>query len=384
MTRTAASAGRSGAMRIVFDATAIPLRPTGAGNYILNLISALAAIDAHNQYFIFAAPDYIEQLGIRQANFTFLPVRLSGRGRRLIWEQIGLPGRARALGAHVLHSPHYTMPILKRARQVVTFHDMTFFLLPEAHGRGKRIFFRAMMRWSARHSDRLIAVSQSTGRDIARVLGVPASKIAVTPEAAGPAFHPQPQATVDAVCAHYGLTSGRYIYYVGVLEPRKNVPLLIEAYAAIAASYPDVPLVLAGKKGWMYEAIFARVQALGLVDRVRFLGHVPLDHLIGLYSGAAAFAYPSRYEGFGLPVLEAMQCGAPVVTSNVSSMPEVVGDAAILVDPDDARVVASALRRLLDDPVAAAGLGRRGIERARSFSWERCARETLQVYESLR
>ena len=241
-----------------------------------------------------------------------------------------------------------------------------------------------MMRWSAAHADRLIAISNSTRADVIRLLRVDPRKVAATPLAASPRFRPLPRDAVSEVCARYGLVPDRYIYYVGVLEPRKNVPLLLEAFAGIAAELPDIALVIAGKKGWMYDEIFARVAALGLQERVHFLGHIPEEDLIGLYNGARVSVYPSLYEGFGLPVLEAMQCGSPVITTNVSSMPEVAGDAALLVGPTDRVALESALRETLGNDALARSLSERGLRRAESFSWERCARETLQVYESLR
>jgi glycosyltransferase involved in cell wall biosynthesis len=182
---------------------------------------------------------------------------------------------------------------------------------------------------------------------------------------------------VAAVCARYDLVPGRFVSYVGVLEPRKNVPVLIEAYARIVAEYPDVPLVIVGKKGWMYDVIFARVQELGLGERVRSLGYISEADLIALYSGTGAFVYPSRYEGFGLPVLEAMRCGAPVVTSAGSAMAELADGAAELVDPLDAASIAEGIRRAIDrrDELRAAG-----IARASEFTWAEAARATVAVY----
>ena len=175
---------------------------------------------------------------------------------------------------------------------------------------------------------------------------------------------------------------GGYILYVGMLEPRKNVDRLVEAFGTVADQLSGIDLVIAGRRGWMYEEIFARVEALGLRDRVRFTGYVVSHDLPALYGGARLFAYPSKYEGFGLPVLEAMSCGAPVVTTNVSSMPEVAGDAAILVAPDDVAGLAAALLRVSGDHALRDDLRCRGLARAKTFSWERCARETIAVYEA--
>lgn len=376
-------------MRIAFDATAIPDSRAGAGIYIFSLVRALARVDRDNEYHVFAKPEHAEEFGALGPNFALVPVPPLSSARRLVWEQTALPRAVHRLGADVLHSPHYTMPLALGGplgggvRRVVTFHDMTYFLMPELHPRFHRRFFPPMMRAAARRADRILAVSESTRGDITRLLGVAPARVVTTLEAAGPLFRPAPAGEVAEACSRFGLTPGGFLLYVGVLEPRKNVPRLLQAYAQIAGRFPDVPLVIAGKKGWMYDAIFAQVTALGLTGRVVFTGYVPEADLPRLYAGARAFAYPSRYEGFGLPVLEAMACGTPVVTSDVSSMPEVAGEAALLVGPDDVGALADALARVLSDDALAADLSRRGTLRAAGFSWERCARETRAVYESL-
>ena len=368
-------------MRIGIDATALPLQRTGVANYVFGLLRGLATVDAETAYVVFATPHLIAELGIARPNFRFVPIEFPARGLRLAWEQIGLPRRIRQERLDLLHSPHYTMPLRHPVRSVVTFCDMTFLLHPELHQPVKRAFFPAMMRWSARHADRLITISSSTRDDLSRLWHVDPARVTPVPLAAGAEYHPATPEAVAAVCARHGLRPGGYILYVGVLEPRKNVDRLVAAFGRAAASLPGLDLVIAGKRGWMYDQIFAQVQALGLGHRVRFTGYVAQEDLPGLYSGARLFAYPSRYEGFGLPVLEAMRCGVPVVTTNVSSMPEVAGDAALLVSPDDEIALAEAMTRLVADPALAADLGRRGRERAALFSWERCARETREVYQ---
>lgn len=370
-------------LRIAIDATAVLPQPTGAGNYTLNLVRALPRVDPTSQYFVFVTSQNAELLGVEAPNLTPVRVRCASRPARLVWEQTGLPLLVRRLGVDVLHSPHYTMPVAKPCRSVVTFCDMTFALMPELHRTWHRRFFPTMMRWSARHADRLIAISESTRQDVMRLLDVPADRIVAIPLAGSPVFCVLPRAEIAAVCGRHGLVPGGYLCYVGVLEPRKDVPTLIDAYARIAGAFPDVPLAIVGRNGWMYESIFRRVEEHGIGNRVRFLGHVAQEELIGLYNGARAFVYPSRYEGFGLPILEAMQCGAPVVTTTVSSMPEVAGDAALLVPPSDAAALAGALERLLSDDALARDLSARGVARAATFSWERCAADTARVYQSI-
>jgi glycosyltransferase involved in cell wall biosynthesis len=371
-------------MRVGIDATAVPLQRTGAGNYIVNLIRTLGQVDRSNEYVIFGKGAHEKELspGRGVTNIQFVRQHFPGRGARLAWEQFGLPRQVRAHRLDVLHSPHYTMPLRHSARSVVTFHDMTFVLYPDLHQTVKRFFFPMMMRWSARRADRLIAVSTSTRDDLVRLWGLDAGKIAPVPEAADAEFQPRSSQEIADVCGRYGLRPGDYILYVGMLEPRKKVDRLVEAFGLVAGKLPGVDLVIAGRRGWMYDQIFARVEALGLRDRVRFTGYVLSQDLPALYGGARLFAYPSKYEGFGIPVLEAMSCGAPVVTTNVSSMPEVAGDAAILVAPDDVAGLAEALLRVSTDHALRDDLACRGLARAKTFSWERCARETIAVYEA--
>ncbi len=370
-------------VRIGIDATALPLQRTGVANYVFGLLGGLAAVDREHAYVVFAKRAHIAQLGIDRPNFQFVPIDLPSRGLRLAWEQAVLPRHTRTHRLDVLHSPHYTMPLRRAARAVVTFCDMTFLLYPELHQAVKRAYFPAMMRWSARHADRLITISESTRDDLARLWGVDPGRMTAIPLAAGAEYRPAAPEAIAAACARHGLRPGGYVVYVGVLEPRKNVDALVAAFGLAAERLQGLDLVIAGKRGWMYDRIFAQVEALGLAHRVRFTGYVAQADLPGLYGGARLLVYPSRYEGFGLPVLEAMACGVPVVTTNVSSMPEVAGDAALLVDPDDVAGLAAAIVRLVDDPALARELARRGRERAAGFSWERCAEETRRVYEQV-
>jgi glycosyltransferase involved in cell wall biosynthesis len=371
-------------MRVGIDATAVPVQRTGAGNYIVNLIRTLGQVDRSNEYVIFGKGAHEEELtpGGGSPNIRFIRQDFPGRGARLAWEQVGLPGQVRAHRLDVLHSPHYTMPLRHSARSVVTFCDMTFVLHPELHQMVKRVFFPTMMRLSARRADRLIAISESTRDDLVRMWGVDRAKVSAIPLAADAEFGPRNPAEIAETCGRYGLRPGDYILYVGMLEPRKNVDRLVEAFGLVANKMPGVDLVIAGRRGWMFDRIFARVEALGLQDRVRFTGYVLSEDLPALYGGARLFAYPSKYEGFGIPVLEAMSCGAPVVTTNVSSMPEVAGDATVLVAPDDVAGLADALLRVSTDHVLRDDLACRGLARAKTFSWERCARETIAVYEA--
>jgi glycosyltransferase involved in cell wall biosynthesis len=264
---------------------------------------------------------------------------------------------------------------------VVTVHDLVFLRYPERFRRSKRLYLQALTGWSVRRARRVIAVSESTADDIVQLLGLPRRRITVIPNGIDhAALRPLPAAEVAAFRRAKGLPE-RVILYVGTLEPRKNLPALIRAYAAIRAE-TGATLVLAGGKGWFYEEIFRTVRDLGLADVVRFPGYVPDAELPLWYNSAEVFVYPSLYEGFGLPALEALACAVPVIAANTSALPEVVGQAGLLIDPADDAALAAALRAVLTDPALAARLRAAGPPQAARFAWDAAARRTLAVYES--
>jgi glycosyltransferase involved in cell wall biosynthesis len=260
-------------------------------------------------------------------------------------------------------------------------HDVTFFLVPERYPLTRRLYFQGVTRASARLADALITPSEAVKGDVVRILHVPPERVTAVPEAAAPAYAPvdAPDA-LDRVRRKYRLPE-RYILSVGSLEPGKNRRRLIAACARLRERGIEHHLVISGQRAWRYEGELDVVQQLGLGDRVHVLGFVDEADMAALYSAAELLAFPSLYEGFGLPVLEAMACGTPVITSNVSALPEVAGDAALLVDPADVSALAESMERALTDQALRDDLRTRGLERARQFSWERAARETLAVYE---
>jgi len=236
---------------------------------------------------------------------------------------------------------------------------------------------------SLRRADRVITISESTRQDVINLCGVAPERVTPILLAADEKFRPAAPDAIAAFRERHNLPA-RYILYMGTLEPRKNIETLVQAYARLRASGSDDHiLVLAGGKGWQYETIFEQVRALGLTDSVRFPGFVPADEQALWYSSATVFAFPSRFEGFGLPLLEAMACGAPVVSSWASSLPEVVGDAGLLVDPSDVDGLCAALRRLMDDEQQRQAFVAAGLARAQTFSWRRMASETVQVYREV-
>lgn len=368
-------------LRIGIDATAIPSRRVGAGNYIFNLVRKLAEIDAENQYFVFSKPAHIVEWNLDKPNFSFLPISVGILPLRLAWEQTVLPAIVRRYKIDVLHSPHYTIPLLNPSRSVVTFCDMTFFLYPKLHSFWKRVFFNSMMRISSRRASGIITISESTKRDLLCIFKGISNKVHAIPLGVDSIFSPiKDQNSIRQICSRHGLQMGEYILFVGLLEPRKNIPILLHAFRELVDRGIQKRLAIVGKRGWMYDNIFSTVQSLDLRDFVVFTNYVPEEELPYLYNGACLFVYPSFYEGFGLPVLEAMSCGTPVVTSNISSMPEIVGDAGLLVDPYNVRQLANAILRIVDDDDYRRSMQERGLQRAAQFSWEKTARKTINVY----
>jgi glycosyltransferase involved in cell wall biosynthesis len=285
-------------------------------------------------------------------------------------------------GSHwpaLLHSIDHVSPAWGGWRTVVTLHDLAFVLYPETHTSASRAYYAASGE-SARHAERVIAVSQRTASDAVRLLGVDPARVRVVHEAAGPAFSPRPRELLEPLARRLGFDTLRpYVLFVGTLEPRKNVPVLLDALAMVRREL-DVQLVLAGARGWLDEPIYAAHTRSGVGSAAQFLGPLAEDDLAVLYSHASALLLPSLYEGFGLPVLEAMACGAPVVCSNVGPLPEVAGDAAILLDPGDTRAWAQAIARVASDRRLSARLRETGFERARQFTWQETARATREVY----
>ena len=371
-------------MRIGIDATALPPQPTGAGNYIINLIRSLNTLDSGDEFVVFVQQS-------RQHLFDLPPSsRLHWQvvpdkhpARRLVWEQIIFPGLVGQANLDLLHSLHYTRPYRLPCPSVVTFHDMTFFLYPHMHTLTKRVFFANTIRVSARRADALIADSESTRQDAIRLLGIPPGKISAIPLGVDEVFHPVHDVNLLAdVRQRYNLPE-QFILFVGVVEPRKNLSLLLKSYKTLVSEDITHPLVIAGRFGWMYNDLLRQIDALGLKDKIQFTGYIPQTDLPIVYNLADVFVYPSIYEGFGLPPLEAMACGTPVITTAISSMPEHVGDAGILIPAEDEWALSRAIHTVLTDRRLREQLSLKGSKQAANFTWKRTARETLQVYRKV-
>ncbi len=368
-------------MRIAIDATSIPPLPAGAGVYAIELVRALAQRDRRDGYALYTRGDWFDAELADRPDWRTEHVNAVSRVQRLIWEQRQLPGSLGRLGADVLHSTHHTLPLHGvSCRRVVTIHDLTFERIPERYPVARRIYMRTLTRLSARVADAIIVPSNAVRDDVARLLGVAPAKIATVYEAAGSQYVPGDAAEARALVQRYGL-EGPYVLSVGSLEPGKNRGRLIRAMRVLRDEGIDYPLVVIGQRAWKYEVDLALIESLRMKDRVIFPGYVAAADLPAFYRAATVFAFPSLYEGFGLPVLEAMACGLPVLTSNVSATAEVAADAALLVDPLSTDVIRDGLRRLLSDGDQRRDLAERGLRRAAQFSWRRAADETHAVFE---
>lgn len=369
-------------MRIALDATALPGKPGGAGYYIINLVRSLLDIETRHEFIVLthASDRHLFKLLPEEEKFLIDVPDLS-RGGRLIWEQFALPQLLKRLRIDLLHSPHYTMPLWTTIPVVVTYHDMTFFLYPGYHTLVKRFFFPFMIRQSAHHSSALIAVSESTRQDAIRLLGISPKNITTTLLGYDSSFAPiEDQIYLEQVRHKYHLPA-RFIFNVGTIEPRKNQLALLNAFDVLAETDPNIALVLVGGAGWYYNQLSQQMIKSPNRDRIYLIGYVDRADMPALYNLAEVFVYPSIYEGFGLPLVEALACGRPIITSNISALPEIVGDAGLLVSPNDQNQLSQAIRKLLEDKDLATEIRQKALIRAKEFSWHKTAEQTLEIYE---
>jgi glycosyltransferase involved in cell wall biosynthesis len=296
---------------------------------------------------------------------------------RILWEQLGQPWALHRIDADLVHGPVFIAPLFCTCPTVITIHDLSFIRLPHLFRPANRLYLTVMTRLSAQRTRRLIAVSAHTATESTKLLGVPMGRIDVIYHGIDPIFRPLPQDQVDAFRQKQKLPE-RFVLCVGTLEPRKNHTHLVEAFARIYDGKSK--LVLVGGRGWLYDDVFAKVEALGLNEAVVFKGYVPDEDLPWWYNAATVFAYPSLYEGFGMPILEAQACGTAVMASNAPPLPETAGDAALLADPHDVDELAARLDRLLKDESLRSELQERGLGHAHQFTWMRTAQETARAY----
>lgn len=350
---------------------------TGIGRYIQNLVINLPAISAGDSFAVLLGekniplPD-IENLKIIKASRN-IPVYSMG-------EQVFLPFEMKGTGADILHYPSFNMPVVNFKPSVVTIHDLIYYLNPAAcPSRAAYIYARVMFKIVSRAARKIITDSEYSKNDIIAHLGVDTAKVTAIPNGVGEMFKPEKDGKRRSeVREKYGI-KGEYIFYAGSHQPRKNLVRLIEAYSRLKNAH-GCALVLTGKVEERRADVYASVERFGVKGRVQFIGEAEEDDLPVLYSMARVFVFPSLFEGFGLPPLEAFACGCPVVSSNVTSLPEVVGDAGIMVDPTDTGAIAGAIDRVLGSETLRSEMREKGFTRAALFSWAACAEKTLAVY----
>lgn len=373
-------------MRIGIDVSQIVYKGTGVATYTGSLVKELLKQGTSEQFVLFGSSlrnrrpleEYLKGLETKnfQSKFAFLPPKIL----ELLWNGIHVLPIENFIGeVDVFHSSDWLEPPTKKAKRVTTIHDLTIFKYPETFSaRGGHDIVANQKRklfFVKQYSDLVIAVSETTKKDIIEILHLPEKRIRVIPEAADPIYSPRNKEMVQEAKKKY-LIEGDFLLCVGTREPRKNLDRVMAAFAEISATNPDLSLVIAGKYGWGDDSS-------KLEQKVKILGFVEKEDLARLYSGATAFVYPSLYEGFGLPILEAMGCGCPVVTSNLGSMKEIGGEAAILVEPESIESIAGALSRVCRSKKIREEAKIKGIKRAAEFSWEKAALQTLEAYHNL-
>jgi glycosyltransferase involved in cell wall biosynthesis len=368
-------------LHIAIDAHSVGAGLAGNESYATNLIEALAEIDTANRYTLYVTKrEAVERFAAR---WPHVSVRLTLPHTPLLRIPLTLSAELRRRPVDLLHV-QYTSPPLAPCAVVATIHDLSFEHLPETFKRRSRAQLRLTVRRTARQASAVIAPSEFSRRDLVETYHLPAERVSVTPLAAAPHFAPvKDEGERQRVRELYRIRPD-YILAVGAIQPRKNLVRLVEAYADLRHRRPQAKLpqlVLVGKRGWLYRETLNAARRHSLDGDIHFAGYVPESDLPALYTDALCFVYPSYFEGFGLPPLEAMQCGAPVIAGNRTSLPEVVGEAGLLVDPFDREAIAFGLSRLIDDRGLREELRARGLERSRSFNWRETARLTLEVYE---
>lgn len=352
-------------MKIAIDAQTTLGQKTGFGFYVKNLVDALAKVDPEDKYILIKP----------QTEKDFSTVK------RFVWDQFIFPGLAKKAKVELLHQPCFSAPIFYSGKVIATCHDLISVFFPENLPLASRLFYSRWMPFSYRKAMLIIASSEHTKRDIMSLLNIPESRIRVVHLAVSADFKPvESRNKISQTQNKYG-TGKKYLLHVGTLEPRKNLEFLVKSFALAYREGIEENLVITGKKGWYFDGLFELVKKLHLEKKVIFTGYVEEKDLPALYSGATAFLFPSLYEGFGFPPLEAMACGTPVISSSTSSLPEVVGSAGILLPPKDERLWAKNIIKIVRDVKLAKTLRDLGLRQAAKFTWENTARKTIEVYK---
>jgi glycosyltransferase involved in cell wall biosynthesis len=366
-------------LRVGIDIHSIGSRKGGNETYYRELVRGLATVPCNHEFILYYTNPVSSQPCNLNGRFSLEPVRPSSRMLRI---PLGFPWRMRKDKLDVFHA-QYIVPPFPSCKTVVSIFDLAHERYPQFFHPLEGRALRTLVRWSAKRADRVVTVSHFSARDLTEIYGVKPENITVVYLAASDEFRPMDRDSCrEYVQTKYGLTSP-YILYAGRLQARKNLVRLVEAYSQLHRTGIEEDMVLVGKQDWQSDVIVESVRKYGLESKVRFLGYVPGKDLPYLYNAARLFVYPSIFEGFGLPVVESMACGTPTITSYGSSLEEIVGDAALLVDPLSAPSIAEAMEKVLQDPALRQSLSERGLAQSEKFSYRTAAEKTLAVYESV-
>lgn len=381
-------------MRIAIDYTAAVWQGAGIGRYTRELVRQILTRGSQHTYCLFYAAYGLDQAGALMAELAALraafpairtvPIPLPPRRLAQLWHRLRVPVPVELFTGKIdiLHAPDF-VPAPARAPVIVTIHDLSYKIHPECALPSVARYLNGAVPRGLRRARAILADSDATRRDLERLMQVAPGRITVVYPGVNAQFRPLPPEACVPVKQTLGLPE-RFLFFVSTIEPRKNLPRLLEAYALVRPQLGDLALVLAGRKGWMFEPTFAAIERYGLQPHVRWLDYLDDTMLPEVYNLAETFVYPSIYEGFGFPALEAMACGTPVLTVNNSSLPEVVGDAAVLVQADDVQSIAAGLVRITTDQALRTRLAASGPQQARQFTWERAADQVLTLYEQVR
>jgi len=373
-------------MRIGINARYLQSRQTGIRNYLLNLLLKLKEIDSGNEYVLFFGSDKPVPEVVLDAGFEYdIPKMSTGtQALKFLWTHFYLPCAIKRKKIDLFHESSFIAPMFKKCPTVVTVHDVAYLYIPFCYTYRTRLYFEVLLTGSIRKSNVVIAVSESVKKDIVNNFSVSPDKIKVIYEGVDEMFRPIDDIVETEREKKICGIKGDFILVVSGVTPRKNLIRLIRAFKLLRdGKKTNAQLVIVGEKAWWSEEIFREAESCGDEDDIIFCGYLPDKDLICLYNSAKVFVHPSLYEGFGLPILEAMACGCPVVASNVSSIPEICGGAALLVDPENVEGLADAVHRVMNDEFLRKSLIEKGIKRARKFSWKKTAEETLAVYSAV-
>jgi glycosyltransferase involved in cell wall biosynthesis len=354
---------------------------TGTENYSYQLLKHLAEIDTENRYKVFLRPDNELVQANWPGNFEFKLINF-----KRLWTQMGLSLETFKTKMDLLFVPSHTLPVVNKPglKTIMVVHDLGVEYLPSMHQLKQRLYLGWITHHQLQSASHLIAVSMATKNDLIQRLGIPEEKITVVYEGVDKnTYRPVRTETVNSKLKDYNLKKQSYYIYISTIQPRKNLLRLMQAFSIYLKKHDKgEQLILIGKKGWLSDEIYQYPKELGLEKRIVFLGYVPTDDVVALLNGAKALVYPSLFEGFGLPILEAYACNCPVLTSNVSSMPEVAGKGAVLVDPENIKEIADGLEQF-NNLEKRQHLIEEGQKQLQKFSWQRCAKETLAVLEEV-